>query len=509
MMFFARNKVPFRCLLAAFVIVSSDLFFQGHHARAEEMPIPAGFHRTPNGDIMVEDPTIAVAPPGYRISKNGILEKEDAGAAESAGAVAEERIADSGIEEIPPGFHRMPNGDIMANNPSKAVAPPGYQLTEGGVLRKMEGSSLDAMPATSDVASTEAVAAAATVDDFGGEIPPGFHRMPDGTLMANNPSKAAAPEGYHLMPDGTLMAQGGSTEHSRHSHRGGGMWMAEYQFERMYMKGLLDTTTEVSPEEVVDPAGKYGYLMSPTDMTMDMHMLMLMYHTTQYMVMVMGHYMSNDMGMLSNDGTTSTMTNSGLGDTIVTLEAPWRYNLDYTIGLSLPTGSIDEHGPMQHTATVNTDTKYPYSMQLGSGTYDLILGIGYEESRDKLAWGADYEYTLRTGTNDNDYTLGDKYALEGWVRWTFSSTITGTTNLTFMEVGRISGADPELDPAMSPEMDASNYGGRRLDLGVAVNYETPQMTSVGAEFAMPVYQDLFGPQMKTEWIASLKFGYMF
>ncbi len=502
MKYSARSKYPFTFFSLVPVTFLMAMLFCMKPAAAGEMEIPPGFHRMPNGEIMVEDPTIAIAPPGYRISKNGILEKEDAGAAESAGAVAEEKIADSGIEEIPPGFHRMPNGDIMANDPSNAVAPPGYHLTDGGVLKKLEDDSPGAAPAT-------AVVSAATVDDFGGEIPPGFHRMPDGTLMANNPSKAVAPEGYHLMPDGTLMAQGGSTEHSRHSHRGGGMWMAEYQFERMYMDGLLDTTTEVTPEEVVDPAGKYGYLMSPTDMTMDMHMFMLMYHTTQYMVMAMAHYMSNDMGMLSRDGTTSTMTNSGIGDTIVTFEAPWRYSLGYTIGVSLPTGSIDEHGPMQHTATVNTDTKYPYSMQLGSGTYDFILGIGYEDSRDKLAWGADYEYTLRTGTNDNDYTLGDKSILDGWVRWTFSSTITGTANLTFMEVGRISGADPELDPAMSPEMDASNYGGRRLDLGVAVKYETPQMTSVGAEFAMPVYQDLFGPQMKTEWIAGLKFGYMF
>jgi hypothetical protein len=86
-------------------------------------------------------------------------------------------------------------------------------------------------------------------------------------------------------------------------------------------------------------------------------------------------------------------------------------------------------------------------------------------------------------------------------------------NLRFQEVGQISGADPDMiafrDNSMSPTYDESNYGGRRLDLGIAVKYETPQMTSVGAEFSMPIYQDLYGPQMQVDWVAGLKFGYMF
>jgi len=413
------------------------------------------------------------------------------------------RVASAEEQAVPPGLHRMPNGDIIANNPSKVEAPAGYLLTKGGILKKLDDGSKGLLT----------VAAAATVDDFGGEIPPGYHRMPDGTLMANSPSKAKAPEGYHLMPDGTLMADGSTTEHSAHSQRGGGMWMMEYKYERMYMNGLLDTTTEVTPEEIVDSGGQYGYSMSPTDMTMDMHMLMLMYHSTKYMVMVMAHYMSNDMGMLSNDGTTSTMESSGMGDTIVSVEVPWRrLNLDFTLGASLPTGSIDERGPMRHTAdNLEQDVKYPYGMQLGSGTYDVILGVGYEGSRGKLGWGVDYEYTLRTGTNDNEYTLGDKSILDGRLGWNFTNTVNGKINLQYREVGQISGSDPELDENinMSPAADADNYGGRRLDLGIALKYETPQMTSVGAEFTMPVYQNLFGPQMKMEWIAGIKFGYMF
>lgn len=508
---------------------------------AAETIVPEGFKQSNNGEIVVDDPLIAVPPDGYRITSSGVLEKESGLIAQTESSesmsvavdsaekndnaapvvedVSEEVIAepgtvssdvaavtapvsqdDSKLEEemeIPPGFHRMPNGDIMANNPSKAVAPPGFRLTEQGILKRQDDTSPDRV-----------ASGLATVDDFE-EIPPGYHRMPDGTLMANSPSKAVAPEGYHLMPDGTLMKDGGTIDHSMHSHGHGGMWMAEYKSERMYMDGLLDTTNKVSPSDIVQIGGDYGYSMSPTDMTMDMHMLMLMYHSRNYMVMVMAHYMQNSMGMLAVDGTESTMRTSGVADTVVTFDAPWKYNIGYTVGLSIPTGSIDEHGPMQHSATDDRDTKYPYGMQLGSGTWDLILGLDYERSRGKLAWGANWDYVLRTGTNDNDYTLGDKSVLEGWTRWTFNSTTTAMANLTLREVGRIDGADPELDPTMSPSADADNYGGRRIDLAMSAKYENSKMTSVEAEFILPVQQNLFGPQMKTEWIFGLSVGYMF
>ena len=115
------------------------------------------------------------------------------------------------LMEIPSGFHRMSNGDIMANNRMKAKAPEGYRLTEGGILKKTGDS--DNLPDLTPI-----TAAAVTVEEFG-SIPPGYHRMPDGTLMANSPSKAKAPEGYHLMPDGTLMKNGTvSMDHSAHSH---------------------------------------------------------------------------------------------------------------------------------------------------------------------------------------------------------------------------------------------------------------------------------------------------
>ena len=508
--------------------------FQVSQIFAEEMPAPPGFYKMQNGDIIVDDPTIAVAPKGYRINAGGMLVKDLKQApklksvekepdpvgdpAKNQSASTEEPTeAPTGdskdLTEIPPGFHRMPNGDIMANSPSRSKAPEGYYIDDGGILRKNgEKAPSDKLP------ELAAKPKAATIDDFGGVIPPGYHKMPDGTIMANSPSRAKAPEGYHLMPDGTLMPNSvaATMDHSAHSgHGGGGMLMAEYVYERMYMDGYMDSTDDVSPRELVDDGGIYGYDMTGTDMTMDMHMFMLMYHTRTYMVMLMLHYMENEMGMLTDDDLRSTMKSKGIADTILTYQRTWKYNMGWTVGLSIPTGSIDEHGLMTHGLDVMTmtpiitDTKYPYGMQLGSGTYDLIFGLDYQDTNGKITWGADWQYTLRTGENDNDYTLGDKSIVDGWVRYMHTSEITSKGKLEWMEVGQIDGADPELVPTMSPNADARNYGGRRLDLIGSVKWENSQMTSFAGELTIPVYQNLFGPQMKTEWIVGLRFGYMF
>ena len=382
-----------------------------------------------------------------------------------------------------------------------------------GVLLIFAIQAANAEDAQQATMETKTQLAAATVDDFD-ELPAGYHRMPDGTVMANSPSTAVAPPGFHLMPDGTLMANGSDMSLAGTNKTHGGMWMTDYQSQQMYMGGMLDTTTKVSGEDVLAPGSIYtdsrGYTMSPTDMTMDMHMFMFMYHSSRVMAMLMLHYMNNEMGMINAAGQTSTMKSSGMGDTVATLEFPIKsLHAKYSVGVSIPTGSITEHGPMAGMG----DVRYPYGMQLGSGTYDILLGAGVEKRQRKLTYAANYQYVARTGENSEGYTLGNKYSVEGLLRYHFSSTINSDFNISFTEVDHISGRDQELlcseTGCMSPAADYQNTGGRRGDFRVGVKYENSRMSSFAFDYTQPFYQNLTGPQMRTDWIASFKFGYMF
>jgi hypothetical protein len=468
--------------------------------------VPPGFKRMLNGTIVVVDPLMAVAPVGFRINENGELVRDNA---DPAGLTLREM-------EVVESRKSQPKVAAVSQPVAKKTAPVSVSTaapssTAGALVTPVPVPSL--APVTNNDASPEGAPESRQVAAAEDEIPPGFHRMPDGTLMANQRDSAVAPPGYHLMPDGTLMPNsGGGEDHAHHQH-GGGMWMLDYRFERTQMNDMLDTTERVTPEEIVRPTsegGEYGFMMSPTDMSMEMHMFMLMYHGENFMAMIMAHYMFMEMGMLASDGTESTMKTSGFGDTIVSASFPGPFKLSFNVGVSIPTGSIDERGSMTHSATVTEeDTKYPYSMQLGSGTYDLIQGISYEDSSESLHWGAGYEYKGRFQKNSNDYKLGDELRVNTWLRWKFLGNFSVTGKLLWLSIGQIEGADEELNPEMSPDMDAEASGGRRLDLGAALRYETDNMTSVTVDFAKPVYQNLWGPQMKTDWIIGLGVGIMF
>lgn len=353
-------------------------------------------------------------------------------------------------------------------------------------------------------------------------------------MLAGGP--ASAEEMDHSQHDMTQhSAHTGAAAHIHHSH-GKGDWMVEYRFMRMSMDGLLDGTHSVGTRDIsgvlmgmMPPLSDPGkqYRMSPTEMTMDMHMLMLMYGLTERMsLMVMGNYLDNEMDMVMHMNNMSgmpvmdmfgTMETDGIGDTLLGV----MYKLDRrwtaSFSASLPTGDIDERVDMVMSginpmgmpmSMTNANLKAGYPMQLGSGTYDLIPGITYSDSIDNFGWGFQASYTWRLDENDNDYTLGDVAEVFGWGKYVLSEHFLVSGKATYKDWGRIDGQDPEIPPAMSPLNDPAATGGRRLDLSLGLNGFFGTGHTLGFEVGIPVYQDLNGPQMETDWIVSLAYQFM-
>ena len=125
-----------------------------------------------------------------------------------------------------------------------------------------------------------------------------------------------------------------------------GEWMLGYEFMSMGMEGSRAGTDRVSDQDVLQQ-----FMVTPTRMSMDMHMLHLMYAPSDDLtLMVMLRYLDNSMLHLTQAGGTFQTQSSGLGDVnfsvnhvlseMESTNAVHRFALTY--GLSLPTGSIDE-----------------------------------------------------------------------------------------------------------------------------------------------------------------------
>jgi len=293
-----------------------------------------------------------------------------------------------------------------------------------------------------------------------------------------------------------------------HTHDVGGV-MLSYRYMSMHMDGNRDGTSRVSNSEVLN-----DYMVTPTSMDMDMHMFGAMVGVNDKLtVMAMVPYVSMSMKHLTRMGGKFTTKSEGIGDVKISglykLSDRVGHKLHLNLGLSLPTGSIDER---DDTPAAN-NVKLPYPMQLGSGTYDLMPGITYLGEDGDYSWGSQLIATIRTGENDNDYTLGDKIELSGWLQRQWSQSFSSSVRLKAQHWSDIDGADPDLNPNMISTADPELRAGKRVDLLLGVAYQARNGALKGNRFSLeagkPIYQDLDGPQLETDLILTAGWQYYF
>lgn len=277
--------------------------------------------------------------------------------------------------------------------------------------------------------------------------------------------------------------------------------MASYRYMFMRMGQNYDGDSKIS-----DETARQGYMMAPTDMDMQMHMLGLMYAPTSNLtLMLMTNYQENSMDMVNMMGAKSSMKSSGWGDT--TLSAYYGlYNNKQNsahigLGLSMPSGSIDED--------LSSGAHQPYPMQLGSGTWDLKPSITWLGQCQEWSYGSQLSGVIHLGENDNDYSVGDSATLTGWVSRRLNAWSAVSLRLTGNTWGNVDGHDEQMptipmgpmagQPAASPA-DPDTRGGSSIDIALGLNlWDTNSGLRFAVELGAPVYQYLDGPQLGTDW----------
>lgn len=310
--------------------------------------------------------------------------------------------------------------------------------------------------------------------------------LPQKATDVSHESHAETPLVDGLQPPGIMLG-----------HSGKFMLAYDYLFESM--DGNLDGTKKVSEAQVLN-----RFFAAPTDMTMQMHMFMGMYAVNNDLsLMVNAPYLVKKMSHVTQDGERFDEKTSGFGD--VELRAHYRLytqtNRHHQVllngGINLPTGSINER---------QNGLRLEYPMQLGSGTFSLVPGVTYlGRSDDGWGWGAEFIPTIRVGTNDNDYRLGNQYRLNAWVIRQVADTLHVSLRADGKRIGNIKGADPELDTMDEQTKDPNLQAGTRLDLLGGVSF-TPRILDgqkISLEAGAPVYQSLDGPQLKTTFVGRL------
>ena len=320
---------------------------------------------------------------------------------------------------------------------------------------------------------------------------------------------------------------------NEHTHDGG-EFMLGLRYLRSHFSGANRSGTDRIADTDVLAA---GYTVRAQKMTMDMVMLDIMYAPNDKLtLMVMPHWMRHEMpmvgidpantgmGMDSGDGAmdsghnhaglpfgdTMTHGTEGFGDTLVSASYRVANTRDFkahaTLGLWLPTGKVDR---------MNADgTFVHYGMQSGSGTWDIEPSVTITGTSDSLGWGAQASYRWRTESeNSSGFAFGDRAMLTGWLSYLLSSSTSVTSRLSWEHEGQILGHYNGPHRHSSPADRQENYGGDTVRAAIGANVALPfggrNRPQLGAEFGVPIYQNLNGIQLPEKWRLALSLGKTF
>ena len=289
-----------------------------------------------------------------------------------------------------------------------------------------------------------------------------------------------------------------------HTH-GTGEFMLSYRYMFMRMEQNYEGTSSVPDSSFAGPPPA-PFRVAPTDMDMTMHMIGAMYAPTDRLTL-MGMVNLVDLSMNHRNmanGMQFQTRSSGLGDSSVSaLYQLWeKRNADRAtrahlgIGLMLPTAETDNEDFIPGPGI----TRLPYPMQLGAGSWGITPSLTCLSQGTNWSCGGQVGARIPLSDNDEGYRLGNSWSASAWTSRRLTDYLSISARLSGAGWGDIRGRDASLLPLPVPTADPRRRGGSRLDASFGINAILPGTPArVALEIGAPIWQDLDGPQLSTEW----------
>ncbi len=197
---------------------------------------------------------------------------------------------------------------------------------------------------------------------------------------------------------------------------------------------------------------------------------------------------------------TNTVNSDGLGDIKVGFlykfynDKKHKHNVLFDLVLSAPTGDITVDDMNLTPMNTMVKSRLGYGLQLGSGTWDALVGVAYWGKDKKWGWGAQYLATIPLESkNDEGWSYGDKHEVTSWVSYEWKPTLASSLRIRHETQDEINGLDPKI---FGPGLGANpaNYGGTKIDLSVGLNWMYKPARNIGLEYSQPIAQNRNGVQ---------------
>jgi hypothetical protein len=138
-------------------------------------------------------------------------------------------------------------------------------------------------------------------------------------------------------------------------------------------------------------------------------------------------------------------------------------------------------------------------MQLGSGTWDALVGGSYWGKEKKWGWGAQYLATVPLENKNNEgWRYDDKHELTTWISYEWDPIFITSARLRGETQGEVHGIDNKIyGPGLGA--DPENYGGEKVEFSIGINWMIATANNVSIELSKPIHQNRNGVQLEQDY----------
>lgn len=290
-------------------------------------------------------------------------------------------------------------------------------------------------------------------------------------------------------------------------------WKFDYSYHSLSIGGYKIGTNDVSFDDVLFTPGEtrtgQNYPVVPTYITQEVHGFSASYalsDQTAISVLVPYILQATDHISILPGFDNFLLKSEGFGDIALNASHQKRITkksvLKFSVGVRIPVGSINNTGDTPRNGS-GTLERLPYTMQIGSGTFDTAFAMQYVCVENELTYGATINSVIRTGKNKNDYRLGNNIGASLWAQYAFNHWLQPGVRVNVRHIGEIKGRDASLLVPMAFPFPASitnpsNYGGEKANIALSLRSCPKEgcKVSFNVEYGKPLYQNLNGVQPK-------------
>lgn len=262
------------------------------------------------------------------------------------------------------------------------------------------------------------------------------------------------------------------------------------RYDRVKYQGIQIGTEEADPTDLFE-----FYARVPFERKDESVNLTLGYGLTDRLgLMVSGTLVDRVRGQATEEGAFNYYSTLAFGDLaadlLIGVYEGNTVRAHAQLGVDLPTGSIDESGPVLGEGV----STLPYDMQSGTGSVVVRPAITALAQNEHASVGAQVEGHIYATNNDRGYRYGNGVDARMWAAYPVADAIAITAGVHYERFGDIQGFDSRLDPSDDPGEDAIFNAGSRvyMPLGVTIAFPDESLlrgAALQVEYAFPVHQE--------------------